>query len=217
MTDERHIPLLETERRSARQGGYRVHDDVLLDAARACVLAAGVRRTTLAEIARTAGVSRMTLYRRYPDVRSILAALMTREFTALLRGVQPATSGAKDARQRLVRSAVAAVRALSANELMRTVLNRDAEVILPYIVRRLGATQHLAEAAVAEQLEQGARDGSVRVGEPAVQARAVLLMVQSFAFSLRPATADVDTETLLSELAHTLDATLRPAKERQHK
>src|SRR5207248_8598780 len=68
-----------------RQTATRVADDLLLDAARTCVLAVGVRRTTLAEIARTARVSRMTVYRRFPDVRSVLAALMTREFGGLLR------------------------------------------------------------------------------------------------------------------------------------
>src|SRR4030081_1560333 len=68
-----------------RQPAARVADDVLLDAARTCVLAVGVRRTTLAEIARTARVSRMTVYRRFPDVRSVLAALMTRECSGLLR------------------------------------------------------------------------------------------------------------------------------------
>src|ERR1700755_72534 len=68
-----------------RQTATRVGDDVLLDAARTCVLAVGVRRTTLAEIARTARVSRMTVYRRFPDVRSVLAALMTREFSGLLK------------------------------------------------------------------------------------------------------------------------------------
>ena len=56
--------------------------DELLDAARACVLAVGVRRTTFSDVARRAGVSRMTLYRRYPDLDALLAALMTYEFGA---------------------------------------------------------------------------------------------------------------------------------------
>src|ERR671915_1807514 len=67
--------------------GDRSSDDAALDAARDCVLAVGVRRTTLTDIARRAGVSRMTLYRRWPDVRTLVADLMTREFVALVQGV----------------------------------------------------------------------------------------------------------------------------------
>ncbi|HST43382.1 MAG TPA: helix-turn-helix domain-containing protein, partial [Conexibacter sp.] len=64
-----------------------VEDDALLDATRACVLAVGVRRTTVTDVARRAGVSRMTLYRRYPDVTSLIQALMTREFSAIIEDV----------------------------------------------------------------------------------------------------------------------------------
>ena len=53
--------------------------DPVLDAAREVVLAVGVRRTTLTEVARRAGLSRMTIYRRWPDVRALVADLMTRE------------------------------------------------------------------------------------------------------------------------------------------
>ena len=47
--------------------------DRILDAAASCVLAFGVERVTLAEIARRAGVSRPTVYRRWPDTRSVIA------------------------------------------------------------------------------------------------------------------------------------------------
>ena len=47
-------------------------DDALLDAARDCVLEVGVRRTTLTDVAKRAGVSRMTLYRRFPDVSALV-------------------------------------------------------------------------------------------------------------------------------------------------
>ena len=55
-------------------------NDAVLDAVRDCVLAVGVRRTTLTDVARRAGVSRMTLYRRWPDVRTLVGDLMTREW-----------------------------------------------------------------------------------------------------------------------------------------
>ncbi len=71
----------------------RTADDTVLDAARDCVLAVGVRRTTLTDIARRAGVSRMTLYRRWPDVRTIVADLMTREWTGIGESLQPPDDG----------------------------------------------------------------------------------------------------------------------------
>ncbi|ADJ50114.1 TetR family transcriptional regulator [Amycolatopsis mediterranei S699] len=185
-------------------------DDVLLDAARSCVLAVGVRRTTLAEIARTARVSRMTVYRRFPDVRSVLAALMTREFSGLLRTASEGGADAAHSRARLVLIAAAGVRALSTDPLFRTLLDVDPELVLPYIVERLGATQKFAEQALHALLDAGHRDGSIRRAPVAVQSRSVLLVVQSFAFSLRPATVDVDEAALMAEFTHVLDAALRP-------
>jgi AcrR family transcriptional regulator len=193
-----------------RQSATRVSDDVLLDAARTCVLAVGVRRATLAEIARTAKVSRMTLYRRFPDVRSVLAALMTREFGSLLKRVSSQEHGVSTMRERLVRSSVAAVRALSRDPLMRTVLDVDAELLLPYVVERMGRTQLIAEQFLSAAFEAGERDGSIRRGDRAAQVRTVLLIGQSFVLSLRPASKDVDEEALLAEFAHMLETSLTP-------
>ncbi|MDT7761998.1 MAG: hypothetical protein QOC63_1418, partial [Mycobacterium sp.] len=50
--------------------------DRILEAAAYCVIAYGVERVTVAEIARRARVSRPTVYRRWPDTPSILAALL---------------------------------------------------------------------------------------------------------------------------------------------
>ncbi len=193
-----------------RQTATRVADDVLLDAARTCVLAVGVRRTTLAEIARTARVSRMTVYRRFPDVRSVLAALMTREFSGLLGKASEQGAEAAHNRERLVIIAAAGIRALSSDPLFRTLLDVDPELVLPYIVERLGATQRFAEQVLHQLLEAGHADGSIRRAPVDVQARSVLLLVQSFAFSLRPATVDVGETALLAEFRHILDAALRP-------
>lgn len=203
-------PNAEPVRRRAKVRGTRVSDDALLDAARTCVLAAGLRRTTLAEIARTARVSRMTLYRRFPDVRSILSALMTREFGALLRQADAESAGAPCARSRLTRSAAASVRLLNADPLMRAVVDKDAELLAPYVVKRFGGTQRLGEEAITALLRAGQQDGSIRAGDLPAQARAVLLVVQSFVLSLHAATSDIEAEALLAELVHHLDAGLRP-------
>ena len=54
--------------------------DTYLDAARDCILDVGWRRTTLTEVARRAGVSRMTIYRTWADMPQLLSDLMTREW-----------------------------------------------------------------------------------------------------------------------------------------
>jgi AcrR family transcriptional regulator len=199
MTSIRHTP-----------SPNRVADDVLLDAAMECVLAVGVRRTTLSDVARTAEVSRMTLYRRFPDVRGMLSALITREFGKIMADADRIARAEPTARGQLVAAAVHSIRALAANPLMHAVLERDAEMLLPYITERIGTSQRMTEEFLRAQLAAGQRDGSIRVADPAVQARTIFLLVQPYVFAIRPATSDLSLDDLLGELTHVLDVALRP-------
>ncbi|MFI0349178.1 TetR/AcrR family transcriptional regulator [Actinomadura sp. 9N407] len=191
----------------------RTDDDAVLDAARDCVLAVGVRRTTLTDIARRAGVSRMTLYRRWPDVRTIVGDLMTREWLAAALGAQPpADTG--PARERLVRGLVAGVGAVRSHPLLQKIVEVDPELLLPYMLDRCGASQLAFLEMFEELLREGHRDGSIRTGHTARQARALLLVVQSFGLSGRTMTDDTDPElgddAFDAELAHILERTLAP-------
>lgn len=193
-------------------------DRALLDATRACVLDVGFRRTTLTDVARRAGVSRMTLYRRFADVRSLVTDLMTREFAELLANATHGLPASGRHRDRLVAKATASVAALWSNPLMARVLDVDPELLLPYVVDRVGATQRLIEPALRADVEAGQADGSVRPGDPAVLTRALYLVLQSFVLSIRPAVTGLGRpaaarDTLLAELAAVLHGALRPAGE----
>lgn len=188
----------------------RVADDVLLDAALECVLAVGVRRTTLSDVARTAGVSRMTLYRRFPDVRGMLSGLITREFGKLLGAATEAAKTEETSRGQLVVAAVQMLRSLATDPLMRAVIERDAEMLLPYIFERIGTSQRMTEEYLYAQLAAGHADGSIRPAELKIQARTFFLMLQPYVFTIRPSTSDLALEDLLAELGRMLDAVLRP-------
>src|SRR3954463_3538885 len=117
MTSLRHTPHIE-------EGVEREPRDVYLDAARDCILDVGWRRTTLTEVARRAGVSRMTIYRTWADMPTLLGDLMTREWAGVV------TDHVKDdgpAIQRIVDAIVGTVRALRENELFVRIVEVDPE------------------------------------------------------------------------------------------
>jgi AcrR family transcriptional regulator len=172
-------------------------DDPILDAARECVLAVGVRRTTMTDVARRAGVSRMTLYRRYPDLEAVLSALMTREFGRLIaRPAEGATT-----RERLVTMVVDGSRALASDPLFVRLLDVDPELLLPYVTRRLGGMQKIAVAAAAEAL--AARDGSVRAD---ASPEAIELIARGFVLASH---GELGVDPWV-ELGRAIDGYLRP-------
>jgi AcrR family transcriptional regulator len=182
--------------------------EAILDAARQSVLDFGIRRTTLSDVARRAGVSRMTVYRRYPDVRSLLRELMTREFGALFAEIGTRVEG-PDVRRRLVASLVTIVREMRAHPLFTKVFAAEPELLLPYVVERLGDTQKAGIELVLGAVGEGQADGSIRDGDPAVITHGLLLVTQSFVFSAGIA-GGPPADAMLAELARLLDGALRP-------
>ncbi|GAC1384803.1 MAG: TetR/AcrR family transcriptional regulator [Marmoricola sp.] len=152
--------------------------DVYLDAARDALLDLGWSRTTLTEIARRAGVSRMTLYRAWPDMNSLLGDLMTREWADVL-----VLSDAEDYRVRIVESVLGSVRALRSNAMFTRIIELDAERLLPYLLERTGRVQESLIGFLADGIRDGQAADQVRAGDPEVIASAVLLQAQGFALS----------------------------------
>jgi AcrR family transcriptional regulator len=188
--------------------------DPVLDAVRDCVLAVGVRRTTLTDVARRAGVSRMTLYRRWPDVRSLVGDLMTREWIEVATGAMPEPAPGTHARTRIVDRLVKGVGAFRSHPLFRKIVDVDPELLLPYVLDRRGASQEALLELISDALEQGHADGSVRPGHPQRQARSLLLVAQSFTLSLRTMADEDDvelsTDAFYAELRTILERTLTP-------
>ena len=142
-------------------------EDALLDAARACVLAVGVRRTTFTDVARRAGVSRMTLYRRFPDLEALLSALMTREFGRVVADARRAAPRAPTARERVGRDGRARLRGGWPRTRCSTGCSTSTpSCCSPTSTQRLGGMQRMAVAGLAAELAAGADDGSVRDGAP---------------------------------------------------
>jgi AcrR family transcriptional regulator len=189
---------------SLRHNGEPGPQSAYLDAARACILDVGWRRTTLTEVARRAGVSRMTIYRAWPDMPAVLGDLMTREWGEVVaRAVADADrdTDRATAADRLVAEVVATCRALRDNELFVRIVELDAELLLPYLLTRRGRSQQAIADLTAGRIREGQADGSIRDGKPDAMSRALLLAMHGFVLSLHTMVDDdVDESELDCEL-----------------
>ena len=117
----------------------------ILDAAAACILAYGVERTTLTEIARRARVSRPTIYRRWPDIRWVIAELLTLRIAGVLDAVPDAGAG----REAMVARVVAVAQHLRGDEVVMSVIHNAPNIAITYITSRLGTSQQILVDALA--------------------------------------------------------------------
>ena len=177
--------------------------DAYLDAARDCILDVGWRRTTLTDVARRAGVSRMTIYRSWPDMPKLLGDLMTREWAAVVMAGDP-ESGIAD-------RVFDTVRALRDNELFLRIVELDPELLLPYLLNRRGRSQDLILGLIEEAISVGQADGSIRAGSPTVMARTLVLAAHGFVLSAHTMVDDaVSEDDLYAEARIVLSRVLAP-------
>ncbi|MGH3664131.1 MAG: helix-turn-helix domain-containing protein [Micromonosporaceae bacterium] len=207
-----------------------IGEERILDAAYELMLAIGMRRMTMADIGRRARVSRATLYRRWPNVQAVVAALVTREWSTIATASfqvaaesaasfqvaadsQVATGSAEErgsARHLLVEGIVSATRRSREHPLLRTIVNLDPEFLLPYLLQRRGSSADEQLELIETGLRAGHADGSIRPGDAAWQARALLLTALSFTLSGPIMAAPEEYPRLDDELRTLLDRYVSP-------
>lgn len=107
--------------------------DPVLDAALAAFLDFGVRRTNMAEIARRAGISPATLYRRYSQKSDIVAAVGLREAEQILAELEDRIDVTAPPLEQLTVLHQTVAARLRANKLLQRVLATEPESVLPKI------------------------------------------------------------------------------------
>jgi len=159
-------------------------ESAILDAALDEVLAHGIRRTSASDIARRAGVARQTLYRYWPDVQALLAALITRELFAVVpRG------GSAPSLDELVDGLVETADRIRTLQLVDRLRETDPELFARYILQRLGTSQRGIHREISMRVRAGQDAGFVRAGDPDRLAAMLLLIAQS-AIQSAPLVAD---------------------------
>ena len=176
----------------------------ILDAAREELVAYGLRRATLDDIAARAGVSRATLYRRFANRDTLLAALVARESRRLIADVDARMRAQDSPVDRLVAAFLAFISLLREHTLLRRLVVSDPKMILPILTS--SATLALGRDYIAAQAAREQAQGAELTAEPAIIGELLARFAHSLALT-PDSVLPLDDEHALTALAR---ATLVP-------
>jgi AcrR family transcriptional regulator len=182
----------------------------LVEAARACIARWGLRKTTLEDIAREAGVARATAYRAFPGGKGRLAeAVLCHEAGRLFTDYDAALSAAGTLEDLLVVGVSGALAIMTDDEVVQSVLAHDADLVLPHF-----AFHHL-DRFLDVATELGRPHLGRFLPDDAVRPAADLLARVVLSFGFRPAAwLDTRDPAAVRRLVSTyLVPAVRPPKE----
>ncbi|MEU6273703.1 helix-turn-helix domain-containing protein [Streptomyces populi] len=179
-------------------------DDVsvrLLDAAHDLFCRTGIKRSTMADVARLAGVSRITVYRRFATKEALAEQVVRREFRRYFDRFIAEVQQAETVADRVVLGFVSSLRAIRHNRLIGGLMAVEPDAVVPSMTGDGGRTLSTVQRFVAERLRQEQRAGQVAddvdvgvVAEMMVRVSASFLVVPSHVI-------DLDDDVLMSAVA----------------
>jgi AcrR family transcriptional regulator len=190
---------------TSSRNAVAVEDRILDAAARFLQLTPG-RPAPIAELARQAGVSRPTVYRRFADSEAVVRALWQREIDRLIA----TTPRTEDTREALVAQMVEVAERISTHDTLSPTFRTDQALIARYIVDHLGGGQRALLGLFEEAIRTVQRGGTIRPGEPRELAAMTLLIAQSAIQSRRMIAEYLPAASWRRELTLALDGYLRP-------
>lgn len=173
----------------------------LLDAAATQFRQVGIRRTTMEEVARRAGVARITVYRRFATKDALVEQVVRREFRRYFDQFVLDIADAADAAERVEIGFASAMKAIRGNPLIGGLLTVETDSLVHSIVGDGGRTMATITRFVAGQLRREQHAGNVPA-EVDVDLVAELMVRTSTSFLVTPSeVVDIDDEAQLRSLA----------------
>lgn len=136
-------------------------DRRIVDAALACYSRFGVRKSTLEDIAREAGVSRATIYRYFQNKEALLRVVISQEISRILGRFQVELGSDGPLSHRLAGAILALEEELSTHKTLHSVLELDPELLLPQLTVEGRASLAMLASLMLPALRAAAAGGEI--------------------------------------------------------
>lgn len=105
----------------------------ILDVAHTLFIEFGLRRTTMDDVARRAGIGRITIYRHYEDKGALFQAVVMRECIRSIRQVERLLAAIESPEQRFIEGFVLVVNGARNHPLISRLMQTEPEWLLPHL------------------------------------------------------------------------------------
>jgi TetR/AcrR family transcriptional repressor of uid operon len=173
----------------------------ILDAAYDQFCRMGIQRSTMEDVARRAGVSRITVYRRFATKDALVEHVVRREFRRYFDQFLVDIERAETAADRVVVGFVSSLRAIRRNPLIGGLLAVEPDLLMPSMISDGGRTLATVRQFVAGQLRREQRAGNVSASlDPELVAELMVRVSASF-LAIPSHVIDLDDEEQLAAVA----------------
>lgn len=189
MTDDDHAPEMAPE----------VH--AILDAALSLCAEFGVKRTTIGDIARRAGIDRVTVYRRIGNKEQVIQAVVTREATRLFTEVSTTARTGTTIEERVELGFTAMMQQVRGHAMLARMLQVEPETVLMQLTTEGSRLVTGAVVATLGFFNEAVEDGLLDSTDD-MEASAELLVRVVHSYLLTPrALIELDTPAQLGDFA----------------
>ncbi|HEX4816836.1 MAG TPA: TetR/AcrR family transcriptional regulator [Nonomuraea sp.] len=173
----------------------------ILDAAYEQFCRMGIRRSTVDDVARRAGVSRITVYRRFSTKDVLVEHVVRREFRRYFDRFLIDIEQAGTAADRVVLGFVSSLRAIRDNPLIGGLIAAEPDLLVPSITNDGGRTLATVRQFVAGQLRREQRAGHVSADLDADLVAELMVRISASFLAIPSHIIDLDDDEQLAAVA----------------
>ncbi len=174
----------------------------ILEAAYEEFLDHGLRRTSMDDIARRAGVGRATLFRRFAGRDALVRALVAREVRGTIAVVDHEIMRVTDPEEQVTAGFLAFLEHLRSHPLLRRLLVTDPADVLPLLTVEADVPLAAVRSYIVSQLERTRADGASIIADPDELAELLARLALSFVLTPR-SVLPLDDATRMPETVRT--------------
>nr|WP_233510689.1 TetR/AcrR family transcriptional regulator [Actinomadura craniellae] len=173
----------------------------VLDAAYEQFCRLGVQRSTMEDVARRAGISRVTLYRRFATKDALVAQVVRREFRRYFDQFLVEIQEAETVADRVVLGFVSSLRAIRSNPMIGGLIDTEPDLLVSSMINDGGRTLATVRQFLAGQLRHEQHAGNVPEDLDVDHVAELMVRISASFLAIPSHLIDLDDDEQLAALA----------------